>query len=47
MCVLLTGIFSERPPQQPRYTFIFNADVVLTYVENNMSVNFQLSEKKK
>ena len=44
-CALLTGIFYERPPQ-PRYTFIWDADVVLTYIKNNMSLNFLLSEKK-
>ena len=31
ICALLTGTFNERPPQ-PRYTFIWNADVVLTYI---------------
>ena len=44
ICALLTGIFNERPPQ-PRYTFIWNVDVVLTYIKNNMSVNSHLSEK--
>ena len=41
---LPTGIFNEIPPQ-PRYSFIWNVDVVLTYIKNNMSVNSQLSEK--
>ena len=45
MCTLLTGIFNERTPQ-PRHSFIWNADIVLRYIENNMSVNSQLSEKK-
>ena len=44
ICALLTGIFNERP-LQPRYTFIWDVDVVLTYIKNNTSVNFQLSEK--
>ena len=44
ICALLTGIFNERP-RQPRYTFIWDVDVVLTYIKNNMSVNSQLSEK--
>ena len=44
MCALQTGIFNERPPQ-PCYTFIWDVDVVLTYIKNNMSVNSQLSEK--
>ena len=44
ICPLLTGIFNERPPQA-RYTFIWNVDVVLTYIKNNMSVRSQLSEK--
>ena len=35
-CALLTGIFNERPPQ-PRYTFIWDVDVILTY--KKMSVN--------
>ena len=33
MYALLTGIFNERPPQ-PQYTFIWNADVVLTHIKN-------------
>ena len=40
VCALLTGIFNERP-QQPLYTFIWNVDIC----KNNMSVNYQLSEK--
>ena len=44
ICVLLTGIFTERPPQ-PWYTFIWNADVVFTSIKSNMSVNSQLLEK--
>ena len=44
VCALLTGIFNKRPPQ-PRYTFISDVDVVLTYIKNDMSVNSQLSEK--
>ena len=44
VCALLTGIFNERPPQ-PRYSFIWNVDVVLTYIKNNMSVNYKLFEK--
>ena len=44
ICPLLAGIFNERPPQA-RYTFIWNVDVVLTYIKNNMSVSSQLSEK--
>ena len=44
ICPLLTGIFNERQPQA-RYTFIWNVDVVLTYIKNNMSVSSQLSEK--
>ena len=43
ICALLTGIFNERPPK-PRYTFIWDVNVVLTYMKN-MSVNFQLSGK--
>ena len=38
ICSLLTEIFNERPPQ-PRYTFIWNVDVVLTYIKNNISLN--------
>ena len=44
ICPLLTGIFNERPPQ-PRKNFIWNVDVVSTYIKNNKSVNSQLSEK--
>ena len=44
VCALLTGIFNERPPQ-PRYSFIWNVDVVLTYIKNSMSVNYKLFEK--
>ena len=44
VCAILTGIFNKRPPQ-PRYTFISDVDVVLTYIKNNMFVNSQLSEK--
>ena len=44
ICALLIGIFNARPPQS-RYTFIWNVDVVLSCVINNMSVNSQLSEK--
>ena len=44
-CALLTGTFSQRPPQ-PRYICIWGIDVVLTYIKNNMFVNCRLSEKK-
>ena len=45
ICALLTGTFNERPPQ-PRYSFIWDVDIFLTYIKNNMPVNSQLSEKK-
>ena len=45
ICALLTGIFNERP-LQPRYTFIWDIDVVLTYIKNDTSVNSHLFEKK-
>ena len=44
VCALLTGIFNERPPQ-PRYSFIWNVDVVLTYIKNNMSANYKFLRK--
>ena len=45
ICILLTRIFDKIPPQQS-YIFIWDVDVVLIYTKSNMSVTFQLSEKK-
>ena len=41
---LLTGFFNQRPPQ-PRYTFVWDVEIVLVYLKTNMSVNSQLSDK--
>ena len=43
-CALLTGAFNQRPPQ-PRYTFVWNVEIVLVYLKTNMPDNSQLSEK--
>ena len=44
ICTLLAGIFNERPSQS-WYTFIWDVDVILTYIKINMSVYSELSEK--
>ena len=43
-CALLTGVFNQRPPL-PRYTFVWDAEIVLVYLKTNMSDNSQLSDK--
>ena len=43
-CTLQTGAFNQRPPQ-PRYTFIWDVEIVLVYLKTNMSDNSQLSDK--
>ena len=42
VCALLIGIFNERLAQ-PRYALIWDADVVLTYMKNNISVACKLT----
>ena len=44
VCALLTGVFNQRPPQ-PRYTFVWDVEILLVYLKTNMSVNSQLSDK--
>ena len=41
---LVTGIFNERPPQ-PRYTFIWDVQTVINYIQENMADNSCLSDK--
>ena len=45
VCVLLAGIFNERP-SQPWCTFLWDVDVVLNYIKGNIPVNSEFSEKK-
>ena len=35
---LLTGVFNQRPPQ-PRYTFVWDVEIVFVYLKTNMSDN--------
>ena len=44
VCALLTGVFNQRPPQ-PRYTFVWDVEIVLVYLKTNMPDNSQLSDK--
>ena len=41
---LLSGVFNLRPPQ-PKYTFIWDVQTVLEYIEVNWPVNNVLSDK--
>ena len=41
---LLIGVFNQRPPQ-PRYTFVWEVEIVLVYLKTNMSDNSQLPDK--
>ena len=43
VCSLLAGIFNQRPPQ-PRYTFIWDVDLVLKFIKSHMGNNLDLSE---
>ena len=43
LCDLLAGAFNQRPPQ-PRYTFIWDVDVVLKFIKSNMGNDLDLSE---
>ena len=40
----LTGVFNQRPPQ-PRYTFVWDVEIVLVCLKTNMPDNSQLSDK--
>ena len=44
VCPLLTGVFNQRPPQ-PRYTFVWDVEIVLVYLKTNMSDNSQKSDQ--
>ena len=43
VCALLAGVFNKRPPQ-PRYTFVWDVEVVLGFLKTNLSNNTQLSD---
>ena len=43
-CALLKAVFNHRP-QQPRYKFVWDVEIVLVYLKTDMSVNSQLSDK--
>ena len=40
----LTGVFNQRPPQ-PRYTFVWDVEIVLVCLKASMSDNSHLSDK--
>ena len=44
VCTLLTDVFNQRSPQ-PRYTLVWDVEIVLVYLKTNMSDNFRLSDK--
>ena len=44
VCELLTGVFNQRPPQ-PKYTFIWDVQVVLDYMKENWADNKIISDK--
>ena len=44
VCALLTGVFNQKPPQ-PRYTFVWDVEIVLVYLKTNMCDNSQLSDR--
>ena len=44
ICALLTGAFNQRLPK-PRYTFVWDVEIVLVYLKMNMSDNSQLCDK--
>jgi len=45
VCDLLSGVFNSRPPQ-PKYTFIWDIQIVLNYIKSNWSNNENLSDKQ-
>jgi len=44
VCELLTGVFNSRPPQ-PKYTFIWDVQVVLDYIKEVWADNKSISDK--
>jgi len=44
VCELLTGVFNQRPPQ-PKYTFIWDVQIVLDYIKTNWANNKDISDK--
>ena len=38
VCALLTGIFNQRP-EQPRYVFIWDVEIVLQYISTHLYDN--------
>jgi len=41
---LIAGVFNRRPPQ-PKYTFIWGIQTIITLVKNNWANNSLLSDK--
>ena len=44
VCAMQTGVFNQRPPQ-PRFTFVWDVEIILVYLKTNISVHSQLSNK--
>jgi len=42
VCGLITGVFNQRPPQ-PRYTFVWDVECVINFIESSMANNDNLS----
>ena len=45
VCSLMSGIFNQRPPQ-PKYTFIWDVQVVVDFINRNWSKNQDLSDRQ-
>ena len=44
-CALVSGIFNNRPPPQPRYVFAWNVESVINHIKTKWKNNENLSEK--
>ena len=45
VCSLMSGIFNKRSPQ-PKYTFIWDVQVVVDFIDKDWPVNQKLSDKQ-
>ena len=43
VCALLAGIFNQRPPQ-PRYTFIWDVEILIKFIKDEMAIDSKLSD---
>jgi len=43
VCALLVGIFNQRPPQ-PRYTFIWDVEILIKFIKAEMAIDSKLPD---